>query len=110
MVKKALCAWSKLTYGDVFKKITTMDDVIKMKELQLEFDPSEKNRANLRKAVAELGIFQKYEEGYWKQKAGMYWFKEGDRNTKLVYAYVKGRREKTSYTENRRQTGKRVGD
>lgn len=34
------------------------------------------------------------EEEYWRQKAGMSWFKEGDRNTKFFHSYVRGRRKK----------------
>ncbi|XP_019258573.1 PREDICTED: uncharacterized protein LOC109236798 [Nicotiana attenuata] len=34
------------------------------------------------------------EEEFWKQKAGMLWFKDGDRNTKFFHVQVKGRRKK----------------
>lgn len=71
-----------------------MEDLIKVKEMQLELDPSEENRADLRKAVAELRKYQKYEEEYWKQKANMHWFKEGDRNTKFFHALIKGKRKR----------------
>lgn len=63
-VKIALSTWSKSIFGDMFKKIATMEDVIKMKELQLELNPTKENRAELRKVVAELRRFQTYEEDY----------------------------------------------
>lgn len=63
--------WSKESFGDIFKKVATMEDIVRMKETQLEIDPSEINRANLRRVEAELRKFVKIEEDYWKQKVGM---------------------------------------
>lgn len=37
-VKRALTVWSKVTVGNIFKKNATMEDVIKVKEVQLEMD------------------------------------------------------------------------
>ncbi|XP_070021730.1 uncharacterized protein [Nicotiana sylvestris] len=34
------------------------------------------------------------EEEFWRQKEGMLWFKDGDRNTKFFHAQVNGRRKK----------------
>lgn len=65
-----------------------------MKKIQLELYPIEANRAELRKEIAELRRFQKVEEDYWKQKAGMTWFKEGDKNTKFFHPHVNRRRRK----------------
>lgn len=70
-VKGELVRWSKESFGDIFKKVATMEDIVRMKETQLEIDPSEINRANLRRVEAELRKFVKIEEDYWKQKVGM---------------------------------------
>ncbi|XP_060216645.1 uncharacterized protein LOC132644105 [Lycium barbarum] len=48
----------------------------------------------LHQAQAELTRFLHLEEEYWKQKAGMKWFNDGDRNTKFFHSYVRGRRNK----------------
>lgn len=48
----------------------------------------------MRKEVAELRKYRKLEEDYWKQKAGMTWFKEGNKNTKFFHDHVKGRRKR----------------
>ncbi|WMV30418.1 hypothetical protein MTR67_023803 [Solanum verrucosum] len=69
-------------------------DVIKMKEIQLEMAPTESNRAELHKVEADIKRYKHIEEEYWKQKVGMQWFNDGDRNTKFFHAYVKGRRRK----------------
>ncbi|KAH0721346.1 hypothetical protein KY290_006336 [Solanum tuberosum] len=70
-IKKALSAWSRTVYGDIFQQIATIEDVIKVKEAQMEIHPSESNREGLRKVEAELKKFLKMEEEFWKQKAGM---------------------------------------
>lgn len=48
----------------------------------------------MRKAVAELRKYNKYEEDIWKQKANMHWFKKGDRNIKFFHAHVNEKRKK----------------
>ncbi|KAH0692608.1 hypothetical protein KY285_019705 [Solanum tuberosum] len=98
-LKVVLTQWSKATFGNIFQKIDTLEDVIKEKEIQLEMAPTEANRAEMSKANAELKRYRKIEEDFWKQKAGMRWFKEGDSNTKFFHAYVKGRRRKLNIKE-----------
>jgi len=66
----------------------------KVKEAQLEINPSAGNREELSKAEADLKKYLHMEEEYWKQKAGMRWFQDGDKNTKKFHSYVKGRRRK----------------
>lgn len=43
-----------------------MEDVVKMKEVQLELDPSELNRSDLKRVKAVLRKFVKIKEEYWK--------------------------------------------
>ncbi|XP_059306203.1 uncharacterized protein LOC132057591 [Lycium ferocissimum] len=93
-VKKALASWSKETYGNIFQQISTLEDVIKVKELQLELNPTGLNREELHKAQVDLNRYLTIEEEYWKQKSGMKWFKDGERNIKFFHSYVKGRRRK----------------
>ncbi|XP_060182976.1 uncharacterized protein LOC132612923 [Lycium barbarum] len=70
-VKAALVQWSKATFGNIFQEIEALEEVIK----------------------AELNRYLHLEEEFWKQKAGMQWFQDGDRNTKKFHAYVQGRRK-----------------
>ncbi|KAG5620134.1 hypothetical protein H5410_005352 [Solanum commersonii] len=79
--------------GESWKK-DTQEDVIKAKEAQLEINPTTENRIGLKKAKADLERYINIEEEYWKQKDGMRWFQNGDRNTKFFHAYVQGRRRK----------------
>lgn len=91
-VKQALAKWSKETFGDIFQKIKSLEEEIRLKEIQLEIHPSKQNTEELSKAEAELKKFRYMEEEFLKQKAGMRWFKDGDRNTRFIHSYVKGRR------------------
>ncbi|XP_049388501.1 uncharacterized protein LOC125852861 [Solanum stenotomum] len=81
-------------HAPLHMKIATLEDVIKVKEEQLEVQPTQANRAELSKMEAELRKYLSIEEEYWRQKAGMKWFQEGDRNTKFFHSYVRGRRKK----------------
>ncbi|XP_019229533.1 PREDICTED: uncharacterized protein LOC109210559 [Nicotiana attenuata] len=52
------------------------------------------NRERLQKVQAEIIRYLAIEEEFLKQKAGMAWFKDGDRNTKFFHAQVRGRRKR----------------
>lgn len=93
-MSKALSKWSKETYGDIFRKIATLEEVVRVHEIDFEQQPSQHNRERLQKVQAELMKFHSVEEKFWKQKAGMQWFKDGDRNTKFLHAHVNGKRKK----------------
>jgi len=93
-VKKALSGWSKSTYGDIFQKIASLEEVVIVHEAEFEANPTKQNRQRLQKVQAELIRYLALEEKYWKQKSGMSWFKDGDRNTKFFHAQVRGRRKK----------------
>lgn len=107
-VKRALIKWSREVFGNIFQEIATIEDVIKVKEAQLEILPSADNRAELCRLEAELKKYLKIEEEFWKQKAGMKWFVEGDMNTKFFHSYVKGRRKKLHLSEISNEQGEMV--
>ncbi|XP_049413166.1 uncharacterized protein LOC125876094 [Solanum stenotomum] len=98
-VKKELSIWSKEVFGDIFQQIATIEDIIKVKEAQLEIQHSATNRAELSKEEAKLKKFLKLEEDFWRQKAGMKWCMDGDRNTNFFHSFVKGRRKKLHIAE-----------
>ncbi|XP_015161041.1 uncharacterized protein [Solanum tuberosum] len=63
-VKKALSAWSKEVFGNVFQQIATLEDIIKVREAQLQIHPSADNRAALNKVEAELKNYLRREEEF----------------------------------------------
>ncbi|XP_070007343.1 uncharacterized protein [Nicotiana sylvestris] len=93
-LKKALSLWSKATFGDIFQKIASMEEVVIVHEAEFEANPTGMNRERLQKVQAELIKCLALEEKYWQQKAGMTWFKEGDKNIKFFHAQVRGRRKR----------------
>lgn len=98
-VKNALVKWSKQEFGNIFVQVATLEDIVNVKEAKLEIMPSLENRAELHRMQAELRKFMKLEEEFWKQKAGMKWFSQGDRNTKSFHSYVRGKRNKLQIRE-----------
>ncbi|XP_059311003.1 uncharacterized protein LOC132062446 [Lycium ferocissimum] len=92
-LQKVLSTWSKSTYGDIFQKITNLEEVVKDHEAIFESNPSYSNKEKLMKVQAELTRVLHLEEEFWKQKAGISWFQEGDKNSKFFHAYVNGRRK-----------------
>ncbi|XP_060177978.1 uncharacterized protein LOC132607915 [Lycium barbarum] len=93
-LSKVLSKWSRDTYGDIFRQIDTLVEVVKIHELEFEENPTGTNRERLQKVQAELIKFYAVDEQFWKQKSGMQWFMDGDRNTKFFHAHVKGKRKK----------------
>lgn len=99
IIKKVLTKWSKETYGNIFHRVATMEDIVKVKEIQFEIPSTDRNRAELMKAEEDLRKFYQVEEEFWKQRSGMKWFIDGDRNTKFFHSYVKGRRRRLQLNE-----------
>ncbi|XP_019263600.1 PREDICTED: uncharacterized protein LOC109241326 [Nicotiana attenuata] len=76
-LKKALSTWSRATYGDIFQKISSLEEVVLVYERQFEAYPTRMNRARLHKVQAEIIRYLALEE----------------ENTKFFHAQVNGRRK-----------------
>ncbi|XP_060190654.1 uncharacterized protein LOC132619919 [Lycium barbarum] len=83
-VKSALFAWSKATFGDIFKQLIVREEV--------------QSQAALKKYVH-------YEEEFWRQKSHMTSFAEGDRNTRYFHSIVNGRRKRLKIRRIQNQQG-----
>ncbi|XP_075103588.1 uncharacterized protein LOC142178159 [Nicotiana tabacum] len=70
-VKSALAAWSKETFGGIFKQIAALEDVIKVHDIEFELNPTVQNRTKLHKVEGDLTRYYHLEEGFWRQKASM---------------------------------------
>lgn len=68
-------------------------------EIQFEMNPTVSNREELSLAEAEMKKYRAWEEDFWKQKARMKWFNDGDRNTRFFHNYVKGIRKRFAIHE-----------
>ncbi|XP_060202053.1 uncharacterized protein LOC132630501 [Lycium barbarum] len=54
IVKRALSAWSRLAFEDIFKQLIIREDIVRIKEQLFEEDPSAENRIVLQLAQAEM--------------------------------------------------------
>ncbi|XP_075080303.1 uncharacterized protein LOC142165823 [Nicotiana tabacum] len=86
MLKKTLSSRSRATFEDIFQKIVSLEEVVLVHEKKFEIYPTQMNRERLQKVQAEMIKYLALEEEFWRQKARMTWFKDGDRNTKLFQA------------------------
>lgn len=68
-VKRSLSCWRKAKFGNIFIQISTLENIIKVKESQLELTPTPKNQIKLNKV--DLKRFLNLGEKYWKQNAGI---------------------------------------
>ncbi|XP_075096407.1 uncharacterized protein LOC142174500 [Nicotiana tabacum] len=93
------------TYGDIFQKIASLEEVVLVHEAQFEVVPSQDNRERLQKVQADMIKYVAIEEEFWKQKSGMQWFKDGDRNTKFFHVHVNGRRKRLQLKRIQDSTG-----
>ncbi|XP_070041015.1 uncharacterized protein [Nicotiana tomentosiformis] len=65
-VNIVLSKWSKLTYGDIFKQLAIIEDMVRMKEMLFKEEPTMENRIILQQAQAELKKYLSIKELYWK--------------------------------------------
>ncbi|XP_070026034.1 uncharacterized protein [Nicotiana sylvestris] len=93
-LKATLSKWSREIFGDIFKQLAILEDIVRVKEMLFEEEPTIENRIVLQKAQSELKKYLSIEEQYWKKKAGMTRFAEGDRNTSFFHKHVNGKRKK----------------
>lgn len=63
-------------------------------EAQFKLHPTLHNRERMQKVQTNLFSVLALEDDFWKQNAGMSWFKDGDRNTKFFRTLVNGRRKR----------------
>ncbi|XP_070031978.1 uncharacterized protein [Nicotiana tomentosiformis] len=75
-VKETLSKWSRETFGDTYKQLVILEDIVRVKEMLFEEEPTTENRIVLQKSQSKLKKYLSIEEQYWKQKAGIIWFAE----------------------------------
>ncbi|XP_015161833.1 uncharacterized protein [Solanum tuberosum] len=95
-------------FGDIFKQLKIREEIMKMKEDLFELNLSIANRSVLQLAQAEYRKYLHYEEEFWRQKASIQWFTEGDKNTRFFHYLVKGRRKRLALTRLLKEDGEWV--
>ncbi|XP_070013578.1 uncharacterized protein [Nicotiana sylvestris] len=67
-LKKTLSLWSKATFGNIFQKIASMEEIVMVHEAEFEANPTGMNREILKKVQADLIKCLALEEKYWRQR------------------------------------------
>ncbi|XP_060177792.1 uncharacterized protein LOC132607730 [Lycium barbarum] len=68
-------------HQDFLNILIIRDEIVRIKGDLFEDDPSPLNIIVLQQAQVELKKYLQFEEEFWRQKANVTWFAEGDRNT-----------------------------
>ncbi|XP_075103681.1 uncharacterized protein LOC142178249 [Nicotiana tabacum] len=61
-VKAALSKWNRETFGDILKQLAILEDIVRVKEMLFEEEPTTENRIVLQKAQSELKKYFNIEE------------------------------------------------
>ena len=89
-----LSGWSKIEFGDIFQNVSMFEEWVHKDEENYMSNQSYTNRCFLHKINAKYIKFLKLEDTILTQKTQLYWFKEGDNNSKYFNSVIKGRRRK----------------
>nr|XP_023875744.1 uncharacterized protein LOC111988195 [Quercus suber] len=93
LVASELSAWSKEVFGNIPKRIKEKREALHSLT-ELDCDGSHCDAINeLRKELNEL---LDSEETLWHQRSKIFWYKEGDRNTKFFHTRASERRKKNA--------------
>ncbi|XP_059295557.1 uncharacterized protein LOC132048893 [Lycium ferocissimum] len=96
--KRILSTWSKEVYGDIFKQVIIREEIVRIKEEIFEGEALPLNRMVLQQAQAELKKYLHFEEEFWRQKANVTLFAEGDRNTRFFHNLFSQEQEATDFS------------
>ncbi|XP_075091900.1 uncharacterized protein LOC142172042 [Nicotiana tabacum] len=61
-VKAALSKWSRELFGDIFKQLAILEDIVRVEEMLFEEEPTTENRIVLQKAQSKLKKYLSIEE------------------------------------------------
>lgn len=98
-VKKALAAWSKETFSDTLKQIASLEDVIKVHEVEFDLHPTAQNRTKLHKVQAYLTRYIHLEEEFWRQKLECNGSRTGTRIPNSIMHMLRGREKSYKFIE-----------
>ncbi|XP_071912247.1 uncharacterized protein [Coffea arabica] len=90
--RRAIQSWNKQHFGNVIDAVRSAEMAVQRAEEVVDQDDSEECQIELNKAQAELRHALSIEEQFWRQKARVKWFQEGERNSRYFHAVVRQRR------------------
>ncbi|KAL0287676.1 UNVERIFIED_CONTAM: hypothetical protein Scaly_2757100 [Sesamum calycinum] len=83
---------NKTVFGNVFDNVAAVERGLKEVDEAYDQDPCDSMIVECNRCSAELVRVLAQEETFWRQKAGIRWAKDGERNTRYFHALVQKRR------------------
>ncbi|KAL0284680.1 UNVERIFIED_CONTAM: hypothetical protein Sradi_7190700 [Sesamum radiatum] len=91
-LKHYLKEWNKTVFGNVFDNVAAAERGLKEANEAYDQDPCDRTLVERNRCSAELVRVLAQEEAFWRQKAGIRWAKDGERNTRYFHSLVQKRR------------------
>ncbi|EOY17514.1 Uncharacterized protein TCM_042330 [Theobroma cacao] len=91
-LKQHLKWWNKAVFGDIFSKLKEAEKRVEECEILHQQEQTFESRIKLNKSYAQLNKQLNIEELFWKQKSGVKWVVEGERNTKFFHMRMQKKR------------------
>ncbi|KAL2471166.1 DNAse I-like superfamily protein [Abeliophyllum distichum] len=107
-LKSALKRWNKEVFGNIFDEIQKAEKEALDKERHYDTLQSPEARTEVNRSYANLNKLLSQEEAFWRQKSGIKWLREGDKNSKFFHAVVKKNRSKNKISQIRDSEGRLI--
>ncbi|KAK4382235.1 hypothetical protein Sango_2891400 [Sesamum angolense] len=91
-LKHCLKEWNKTIFGNVFDNVVAAERGLKEADEAYDQDPCDRTLMERNRCSAELVQVLAQEGTFWRQKAGIRWAKDGERNTRYFDSLVQKRR------------------
>ncbi|KAL2250187.1 UNVERIFIED_CONTAM: hypothetical protein Sindi_2492400 [Sesamum indicum] len=91
-LKHCLKEWNRTVFGNVFDRVAAAERDLKEADVAYDIEPCDRTLVERSRCSAVLVRVLTQEEAFWKQKAGIKWAKDGERNTRYFHSLVQKRR------------------
>ncbi|KAK4392729.1 hypothetical protein Sango_2050700 [Sesamum angolense] len=91
-LKHCLKEWNKTVFGNVFDNVAAAERGLKEADEAYDQDPCDRTLVERNRCSAEMVQVLAQNEAFWRQKAGIRWAKDGERNTRYFHSLVWKRR------------------
>ncbi|KAL0315140.1 UNVERIFIED_CONTAM: hypothetical protein Scaly_2885800 [Sesamum calycinum] len=91
-LKHCLKEWNKTVFGNVFDKVAAAERQLQESVEAYDQDSCDRTLVQRNRSSVELVRVLAQEETFWRQKAGIRWAKDGERNMRYFHSLVQKRR------------------